>query len=221
MKKKSVLKYTLANDLKKKIKLNAFCRKWSKLNPNNDTIPQSVFPMECVSIGNYSYGELNIVTFSNSTKLYIGNYVSIAQDVYFLLDVEHYTNHISTYPFKAKIINDLQPETFSKGDITIEDDVWIGFGAIIMSGVTIGKGAVVAAGSVVTKDIPPYAIVGGVPAKVIKYRFREEIIEKLMEFNFSSLNVQMIKKGINYLYSEINNREKASSIIDDFNDLNN
>ena len=62
--------------------------------------------------------------------------------------------------------------------VTVEDDVWIGFGSIIMSGVTIGAGAVVAAGSVVTKDVPPCAIVGGNPAKIIKYRFEPEDIDK-------------------------------------------
>ena len=100
----------------------------------------------------------------------IGNYISIAQNVHFLLDVEHFANHISTYPFKVKLLHSQKSESFSKGDIIIDDDVWIGYGATILSGVRIGQGAVVATGAVVTSDVPPYAIVGGVPAKVIKYR---------------------------------------------------
>ena len=71
----------------------------------------------------------------------IGNYVSIAENVYFLLDVEHYIDHISTYPFRVKLLQECKSESFAKGNIVVEDDVWIGFGAVIMSGVTIGKGA--------------------------------------------------------------------------------
>ncbi len=71
-----------------------------------------------------------------------------------------------------------------KGDIIIENDVWIGAKATVMSGVTIHNGAVVAAGSVVTKDVPPYAIVAGNPAKVVKYRFTEEQIKKLLQISW-------------------------------------
>lgn len=70
-------------------------------------------------------------------------------------------------------------EATSKGDIVVKDDVWIGYGSIILSGVHIGQGAVIAAGSVVSHDVPPYAIVGGVPARLIKYRFSEEMTKKL------------------------------------------
>ena len=70
-----------------------------------------------------------------------------------------------------KTIKIQSTEAFGKGDIIVEDDVWIGYGAVIMSGVTIKQGAVIAAGSVVVKDVPAYSIVGGAPAKIIKYRF--------------------------------------------------
>ena len=74
----------------------------------------------------------------------------------------------------------------AKGDIVVGDDVWIGENAIVCSGVTIGQGAIVAAGAIVTKDIEPYAIVGGNPAKVIKYRFNENIRKKLIQINIGS-----------------------------------
>ena len=164
----------------------------------------NVFNMDLFESGKYSYGELNIVSFNNNCKLKIGNFVSIAQNVYFLLSVEHHLDHISTYPFKVKVLGTETYESFAKGkgDIVVEDDAWIGFGSIIMSGVTIGKGAVIAAGSVVTKDVPPYAIVGGVPAKVIKYRFDEKTIKELMNIDYSKLDKELIEKQIDELYAK-------------------
>ncbi len=162
----------------------------------------SFFHQELVSVGKMSYGELNIVTFNNNTKLKIGSYCSIAQHVTFMLDVEHQINTIATYPFKAKSLN-LGDEAFSKGDIVVDDDVWIGYGATILSGVHVGQGAVIAAGAVVTKDVPPYAVVGGVPAKVIKYRFSEELIKELLKVDFSKLTDDMIKEHIDDLYTEL------------------
>ena len=84
-------------------------------------------------------------------------------------------------------------------NIVIDDDVWIGYGATIMSGVHIGQGAVVAAGAVVTKNVPPYAIVGGVPAKLIKYRFSSNMIEELLKIDYSKLPEEMIKGHIDEL----------------------
>jgi virginiamycin A acetyltransferase len=86
-----------------------------------------------------------------------------------MLGHDHTMLNISTYQFKAKIVKPGSLEAISKGDNTVDNDVWIGFRSTIMSGVHIGQGAVVAAGAVVTKDVPPYAIVGVVPARVIKY----------------------------------------------------
>lgn len=201
--KKSILRYTMLNDFRKHIKLNAFRRKWVKLHKDSELIPMNCFPMNVVEAGGYSYGELNIVTFDSKTKLKIGKFVSIAQHVTFLLDVEHYVDHISTFPWKVKMLDENIPEAFSKGNIIIGDDVWIGYGAIIMSGVQIGQGAVVAAGAVVTKDVPPYAIVGGVPAKIIKYRFKEEIMEILDKINFEKLGKSDIRANLDELYSTL------------------
>ena len=93
----------------------------------------------------------------------------------------------------------------SKGNIYVDDDVWIGYGAIILSGVHIGQGAVIAAGAVVTVDIPPYAIVGGVPAKVLKYRFESDMIEELLKIDYSKLDKEMIEEHIDDLYIELKN----------------
>lgn len=82
-----------------------------------------------------------------------------------------------------------------KFNIVIGNDVWIGTGAVLIDGITIGDGAVIMAGAVVTKDVPAYAMVGGVPAKVIKYRFSEEVIRKLMEFKWWNKDINWIKEN--------------------------
>ena len=200
---KQFLKNTFLMTSVFKLRFWKFRRYWKKNNSNNKTTVNCIFPPEIVTIGKNTYGELNIVTFRNVTKLVIGCYCSIGQNVYFVLDAGHELINISTYPFKTALLNNENEEATSKGDIILEDDVWIGFGSIIMSGVHIGQGAVVAAGSVVTKDVPPYAIVGGVPAKVIKYRFTPEIINELLKIDYSKLTESMIRDHIDELYSEL------------------
>ena len=177
-------------------------RQWRKKNQYNDTAPFNLFNLDHVFVGKETYGNLIVDNYNNIYKLVIGNYCSIATDVMFILDADHYTNHISTFPFKVKVLGEKQ-EGVSKGDIIVDDDVWIGYGAKIMSGVHIGQGAVVAAGAVVTKDVPPYAIVGGVPAKVIKYRFEPEMIEELLKVDYSKLTKEDIEKHIDDLYTEL------------------
>lgn len=180
-------------------------KKWKKLHTGSDTVPMNDFDFSHVEMGYGTYGELNVVDFGGDYKIFIKNYVSIAQHVTFILNADHYTNHISTYPFKVKMLQTQTSESFGKGDIIVDDDVWIGYGSTIMSGVHIGQGAVVAAGAVVTKDVPPYAIVGGVPAKVIKYRFEPEMIEELLKIDYGKLSKEDIEKHIDDLYTELKN----------------
>ena len=97
----------------------------------------------------------------------------------------------------------------------IGHDAWIGAGAIILPSVKVGEGAVIGAGSVVTKDVAPYAIVGGNPAKVIKYRFEPEIIAKLLNFDFLKLTDEKIKQLGTRLYTEIT-PENVDKLLDDF-----
>jgi serine acetyltransferase len=99
-------------------------------------------------------------------------------------------------------------EAVSKGDIVVGDDVWIGYGATILSGVHIGQGAVVAAGALVAKDVPPYAIVGGVPAKVIKYRFEPALIERLLEIDYSQLDDATIREHADDLYNGLKSSDQ-------------
>lgn len=179
-------------------------KKWRKRNAHNFTQTGNEFDFEQVKVGKGSYGELNVLSFTDKSSLRIGNFVSIAPQVWFLIGAEHYTNHISTFPFKAKFLMTEKMEAFSKGDgICVDDDVWIGLGAIILSGVHIGQGAVVAAGAVVTKDVPPYAIVGGAPAKVIRYRFAPELIKELLKIDYSRLDRDMVQEHLEELYMDL------------------
>lgn len=180
-------------------------KKWRKMNKNNFTTMGNLFDKNSVEVGISTYGTLNINQFEkNNGKLKIGAYCSIAPKVDFLLDGEHYYKGFTTYPFKKKFFK--EKETLSKGNIVIDDDVWIGFGATILSGVHIGQGAIIGAKALITKDVPPYAIVGGVPARVIRYRFSKEKIQLLLKnLNFSEIKVDKIEKS--FLEMDIENME--------------
>lgn len=197
------IKYSLIGDLYRRTKLNHFRRTWRLHNSDTGTIPNNVFQEDLVEVGRASYGELNIITFGNKTKVKIGKYVSIASNVYFMLDVEHHVDTFSTFPYRVKLLKKVPYEAFGKGDIIVEDDAWIGYGAIIMSGVHIGRGAVVAAGAVVTQDVPAYAIVGGVPAKIIKYRFDEDIRKRMSQLDYAKITNSFVTKYEKQLYEPL------------------
>ncbi len=118
-------------------------------------------------------------------KLIIGKFCAIAKDVKFIMNgANHKISGFSTYPFQIfgngwERVMPGDGELPYKGDTEIGNDVWIGYEALVMPGVKIGNGAVIASKSVVTADVPAYSVVGGNPAKVIKYRFEESIIETL------------------------------------------
>jgi acetyltransferase-like isoleucine patch superfamily enzyme len=158
-------------------------------------------------IGEFTYGKPKVRFPESGRKLTIGRYGSIADKVEILLGGNHRTEWGTTYPFSAfPELWSQAPATedyhSSRGDVTIGHDVWVGSGAIIMSGVVVGHGAVVAAHAVVTKDVPPYAIVGGNPAKIIRYRFDEETIASLLEARWWDLPRERIATLIPLLQSD-------------------
>jgi acetyltransferase-like isoleucine patch superfamily enzyme len=134
-------------------------------------------------VGEGTYGYPEIVFYDAGGKLKIGSYCAIAPKVTILLGGEHHHDWVSGYPFSLLYDNasELPGYPFTKGDVTIGNDVWIGYDALILSGVTIGDGGVIAARSLVTRDVEPFEVVGGVPAKHIRYRFDERTVKSLLE----------------------------------------
>ena len=127
----------------------------------------------------------------NHDKLQIGKFCSIACGAKFLFNSANHTlSSLSTYPFPLFFEEwglekkDVTNAWDNKGDIVIGNDVWIGYEAVVLAGVTIGDGAIIGTRAVVTKNVPPYTIVGGVPAKPIKKRFSEETISALLEIQW-------------------------------------
>lgn len=153
-----------------------------------------MFPEDKVTVGNMTYGEINVYGFDRpDTTLTIGDYCSLAGNVRFWVGGEHPIKFFSTFPFAHKMEwkDRMHPELASKGSIVVENDVWIGESAIILSGVTIGQGAVIGAGSVVSKDVPPYGIFVG--NNVIKKRFDDDIVEELELIDLKSINIEQYK----------------------------
>ncbi len=187
-------------------------KKWRKINKHNYTTIRAIYGnMDKVHIGRYTYGEIYVSSPNTEYELWVGDFCSIAGDVKFLLGADHAVDRISTYPFRSMILNN-GIDAISKGNIVVGDDVWIGEGAIILSNVNIGQGAVVSAGAVVTRDVPPYAIVGGIPAKVIKYRFRQEIIDRLMRIDYKNLTIEKIEILVNKLSTEISDETEIKDV---------
>lgn len=185
------------------LKFYLFRKKYRRINRHNYTLIMNYCDLSKVVVGKKTYGEIHVTDYSPAdTKLYIGSYCSIAPGVQFLLGGEHQLYSISTYPFKVLSFGESR-EAGSKGNIVVKDDVWIGTNAIICSGVTIGQGAVIAAGAVVTKDVEPYAIVGGNPAKLIKYRIDRNLIKKMMDIDVEKLFDSFTKDKEKLIYSDL------------------
>lgn len=165
------------------------------------TVGSGVFPTNqkpgyvCYDIGDWTYGAPNVCEFPDGSTLRIGRFCSIAEGVTILLGGEHRWDWVTTYPFNAVCDDACQFKGHprSKGPVVIGNDVWIGRGATVLSGVTIGDGAVIAAGSMVAKSIPPYAIVGGNPARLLRYRFTEDQIAALLQIRWWDWPIEKIR----------------------------
>ena len=206
------LEHSLLWEFFRHCKQNRMEAQWRKKNAHNLTHIANRFDQSLVTVGQMTYGPIEMITWGHTAKLTIGSFVSIADGVKFLLEVEHPTDQASTYPFKARIMHEEEPR--AKGDIIVEDDVWIGYGATVLSGVRIGQGAVIAAGAMVTKNVAPYAVVGGVPAKVIRKRFPEDVCAFLGTLDYGALTEQEIREHQEALYTSLDGMslEKAQEL---------
>lgn len=144
----------------------------------------------------------------NHDRLMIGKFCSIACGAKFIFtSANHSLKSLSTYPFPIFFeewgldVSDITDAWDNKGDIIVGNDVWIGYEAVILSGVTIGDGAIVGSRAVVTKDIPPYTIVGGVPAKPIRKRFDDVTIARLLELKWWDWSEERIKANLKIIQS--------------------
>jgi len=188
---------------------------------------KNIITRENIIVGDYTYydDEHDINNFEKNVKfhfdfigdkLIIGKFCQIAQDVSFLMNGMFHQQNISTYPFALfdEDIGKKYPESMifpNKGDTVVGNDVWFGYNATIMPGITIGDGAIIGANALVTKNVDPYIIVGGNPAKVIRKRYDDETIEKLLEIKWWNWPIEIITKNIEALLS--NDIKKLEEII--------
>jgi acetyltransferase-like isoleucine patch superfamily enzyme len=169
-----------------------------KLGLKKDPLP----PLPGVEIGRHTYGltkESFFVPHEN-VPVRIGSFCSIGPDVLFICAAEHRVDTATTFPIQfanGKIRN--ANGTAGKGPITVGHDVWIGARCIVLSGVTIGNGAVLGAGSIVTRDIPPYAIAVGNPARTIRYRFAPDVIRRLQSLEWWNWSDDLIGERVELL----------------------
>jgi len=176
-------------------------REYAARFPGSRISARSVVPAGDIRIGRGTYGRLHIQLFHPEDSVEIGNFCSIGPEVLILAGGEHRTDLPSTYPFRKKVRpQEINTDVVSKGKVSIGHDVWIGARSLILSGVTLGNGVIVAGGSVVTRGAEPYSIVGGNPAKVIRRRFGEDVIEALQRIAWWEWPDEIIRERMNDFY---------------------
>ncbi|WP_311785218.1 CatB-related O-acetyltransferase [Ferirhizobium litorale] len=162
--------------------------------------PTDRWPYPGIRIGRHTYGIVpeSIHGYDATSVLDVGSFCSIAEEVLFFVRSNHPTNLPSTFPLEVYVSKTKRSkdDLVSKGPISIGNDVWIGRRAVIMSGITIGHGAIIGACSVVTRDVPPYAIAAGNPARVVGYRFPEPVIRQLLELQWWNWSDDKIRRNI-------------------------
>lgn len=191
-------------------------------NPSEKTLETpGTKKSEIITTGKFSYGVENIqlLSWGEGANLYIGSFCSIAGSQKVFLGGNHRTDWATTFPF-GHIFNDIFPNGMvhgmghpaTKGHVIIENDVWIGAGCTIMSGIRIASGSVIAASSVVVKDVEPYTIVGGNPAKPLKKRFPDHIIQQLLEIKWWDRSDEEINAIVPFLQMPLTDKVLAEII---------
>ena len=154
-------------------------------------------------MGRSTYGKPTVLRWGKEAALTIGSFCSIGSGVVIMLDGNHRVDCVTTYPFDAllKGASYLSTPSIKKNRVEIGNDVWVGMNALILPGISIGDGAVIGAESVVTKDVEPYSIVAGNPAKLIRKRFDEETISALLQIKWWNWPMDRIKENMAFLLS--------------------
>jgi acetyltransferase-like isoleucine patch superfamily enzyme len=152
-------------------------------------------------IGEYTYGKPKVIHGGKKTSLTIGKYCSLSTHIVIFLGGDHRVDWISTYPFPLlwEHARSITGHPSTGGNVVIGNDVWIGYNVTILSGVKIGDGAVIGTGSLVTHDVPPYAIAAGNPARIVRYRFSEEAIEKLLQIKWWDWPDEKVKENVHLI----------------------
>lgn len=142
-----------------------------------------------VTVGRHAYGydADTFCVFMRNARIDVGAFCSIGPDVRILAGSEHITSRATTFPLNALLFDPAGGnalDAIDRGTTTIGNDVWIGLGAIVLSGIIVGDGAVIGAGAVVSRSVPPYAVVAGNPARILRYRFDEETCRRLLRLQW-------------------------------------
>ncbi|WIJ45905.1 CatB-related O-acetyltransferase [Curtobacterium citreum] len=175
---------------------------WDKQNSHNETSAVNEFDRTKVTVDRYSYGPLRVIDGANTSHLRIGMFCSIAEDVTFILNGDHPIDRITTFPLRAFVLHE-EERVGSRGDIILADDVWIGHGAIIMSGVTLGRGSIVASGAIVTRDVAPFSVVAGTPARHLRKRVPAEVETVLRSLDLDGLDPRTVRANLELLESPL------------------
>jgi virginiamycin A acetyltransferase len=173
-------------------------RRWLAPTPAPEPLLTAENPrFAAYKIGRGTYGGPRVLSWRDGTTLEIGSFCSISNTATIMLGGEHRTDWVTTYPFSHFFpeASGFKGHPHTKGDVLIGHDVWIGYEAFILSGVRVGNGAVVAARSVVTRDVMPYSIVAGNPARHVRFRFDERAVGALEEIAWWDWPMDKIKEA--------------------------